>query len=175
MSGLLRGFAIALLAIFALLAIPFGSYVQPLIVMSAIPFGMIGAVWGHLIMGYDLAIISVFGIVALTGVVVNDSLVLVDFINREFKEGAAVDEGDTPGWGGPLQTRPDHLADDLRRPHAAAAGEEPAGQVPHPNGHLPRLRRSLRHLHHADPGAGAVPDPGRPERPRQPPGRFASR
>jgi len=92
MSGLLKGFAIALLAIFALLAIPFGSYFQPLIVMSAIPFGIIGAIWGHMLMGYDLAILSVFGIVALTGVVVNDSLVLVDYINRAVGEHATVEE-----------------------------------------------------------------------------------
>jgi multidrug efflux pump subunit AcrB len=82
MAGLARGFGIAMLVIYGLLAIPFKSYFQPLIVMSAIPFGLIGAVWGHLIMGIDLAILSVFGIVALTGVVVNDSLVMVDFTNR---------------------------------------------------------------------------------------------
>jgi multidrug efflux pump subunit AcrB len=83
MSGLLRGFAIALLLIYALMAIPFRSYVQPLIVMAAIPFGLVGAVWGHLIMRMDLTIMTMFGIVALTGVVVNDSLVLVDFVNRK--------------------------------------------------------------------------------------------
>ena len=62
--------------IYGLLAIPFGSYIQPLIV-RAIPFGLIGAVAGHLIMGMDLTILSMFGVVALTGVVVNDSLVMV--------------------------------------------------------------------------------------------------
>ncbi len=87
MSGLAKGFALALLAIYALLAIPFRSYLQPLIIMSAIPFGLIGAIWGHLVMGMDLTILSMFGIVALTGVVVNDSLVMVDFINREYREG----------------------------------------------------------------------------------------
>jgi multidrug efflux pump subunit AcrB len=92
MAGLARGFALALLAIFALLAIPFKSYLQPLIVMSAIPFGFIGAIWGHLLMGMDLAILSMFGIVALTGVVVNDSLVMVDFINRAFRRGVPLDE-----------------------------------------------------------------------------------
>jgi multidrug efflux pump subunit AcrB len=97
MSGLMRGFAIALLGIFALLAIPFGSYAQPLIVMSAIPFGFVGAIWGHVVMGYDLAIISVFGIVALTGVVVNDSLVLVDFINRAHRTGMPVKEAIAAG------------------------------------------------------------------------------
>ena len=87
MSELVRMFVLALLVIFALMAIPFKSYVQPLIVMSAIPFGLIGAVLGHVIMGHDLSILSMVGIVALTGVVVNDSLVLVDFINRRRAEG----------------------------------------------------------------------------------------
>jgi len=82
MAGLGRGFVFALFAIYALLAVPFRSYLQPLIVMSAIPFGIIGAIWGHVVMGMDLAILSMFGIVALTGVVVNDSLVMVDYINR---------------------------------------------------------------------------------------------
>jgi multidrug efflux pump subunit AcrB len=84
--GLARGFAFALLVIYALLAVPFRSYFQPLIVMSAIPFGLIGAIWGHVVMGLNLAILSFFGLVALTGVVVNDSLVLVDFINRAYRD-----------------------------------------------------------------------------------------
>ena len=83
----MRGFLIALVVIFALLAIPFKSYLQPLIVMSAIPFGLIGAVLGHVLMGLDLTILSMFGIVALTGIVVNDSLVMVDFINRRVRGG----------------------------------------------------------------------------------------
>ncbi len=87
MIGLAKGFAVALLVIYALLAVPFKSYFQPLIVMSAIPFGLIGAIWGHLFMGINLAILSMFGIVALTGVVVNDSLVMVDFINRSRRAG----------------------------------------------------------------------------------------
>ena len=73
--------------IYALLAIPLKSYLQPIIVMSVIPFGMIGAVVGHWIMGMDLTIMSLLGMLALTGVVVNDSLVLVDFINKKRSEG----------------------------------------------------------------------------------------
>lgn len=69
--------------IYMLLAIPFKSYLQPLIVMSVIPFGMIGAVMGHWIMGMELTIMSLLGMLALVGVVVNDSLVLVDFINKK--------------------------------------------------------------------------------------------
>ncbi len=87
LGGLARGFILALLAIYGLLAIPLRSYLQPLVVMSAIPFGIVGAIWGHIIMGLDLTILSMFGVVALAGVVVNDSLVLVDFINRGREHG----------------------------------------------------------------------------------------
>ena len=78
--------------IFALLAIPFRSFTQPFIVMSAIPFGIVGALIGHLVLGYDLSMISIFGIVALAGIVVNDSLVMIDFINRNKEEGLTVRE-----------------------------------------------------------------------------------
>ena len=83
LESLLQGFMVALIVIYAMLAIPFNSFVQPLIVMAVIPFGMVGAVAGHMIMGYDLSIISMFGIVALAGVVVNDSLVLIDAANKK--------------------------------------------------------------------------------------------
>jgi multidrug efflux pump subunit AcrB len=82
MAGLARGFTFALVVIYVLLAVPLKSYAQPLIIMAAIPFGLVGAIAGHLILGLDLTILSMFGLVALTGVVVNDSLVMVDFINR---------------------------------------------------------------------------------------------
>ena len=77
----------ALLVIYALLAIPFRSYMQPFIIMSAIPFGFVGAIFGHLIMGFNLSILSMFGVVALTGVVVNDSLLLVNFVNERRRAG----------------------------------------------------------------------------------------
>jgi len=86
-SALLKGLGMALVFIFALLAIPFKSYLQPFIIMFCIPFGMIGAIAGHLIMGYSLSIMSLFGLVAMSGVVVNDSLVLIDFANRRHREG----------------------------------------------------------------------------------------
>jgi len=82
-----RNFIIALFVVYALLAIPFKSYFQPLVVMTAIPFGLTGALIGHIIMGLNFSMISLIGIVALSGVVVNDSLVLVDFINKYRKEG----------------------------------------------------------------------------------------
>jgi multidrug efflux pump subunit AcrB len=87
LASLGRNFVVAQLAIFALLAIPFRSYMQPVIVMSAIPFGLMGAILGHLLMGLDLTLLSLFGMVALTGVVVNDSLIMIDLINRERAEG----------------------------------------------------------------------------------------
>ena len=86
MGGLQTGFVIALFGIFALLAIPLKSYVQPLIIMSAIPFGLVGAVWGHMLLGYDVSLMSMFGLVALSGVVVNDSLIMVAYINKKRTE-----------------------------------------------------------------------------------------
>ena len=89
LGSLVTNFPIALLAIYALLAVQFRSYLQPLIVMSAIPFGIVGATFGHLLLGYNLSFLSMFGLVALAGVVVNDSLILIDLINRERAEGAS--------------------------------------------------------------------------------------
>jgi len=88
-AALGKGYIIALLCIYALLAIPFRSYFQPLIIMSAIPFGFIGAVVGHMVMGYELTLISLFGIIALSGGVVNDSLVLLHRVNQMRAEGVA--------------------------------------------------------------------------------------
>jgi len=77
-----------MVAIYMLLAIPFRSYIQPAIIMVSIPFGIVGAIVGHLLLGYSLSLLSMFGIVALSGVVVNDALVLMDFANR-----CRIDEG----------------------------------------------------------------------------------
>ena len=93
LSALGTGFALSLLLIYALLAIPFRSYVQPLIVILGIPFSFIGALAGHLLLGYGLSMISLFGMVALAGVMVNDSLVLVVATNRIREEqGVALSE-----------------------------------------------------------------------------------
>ncbi|RTE65118.1 efflux RND transporter permease subunit [Amphritea opalescens] len=78
----------ALVIIYAMLAIPFRSYTQPILVMVAIPFGAVGALLGHLLMGFSLSVVSLMGIIALSGVVVNDSLVLIDYANRKRLEGA---------------------------------------------------------------------------------------
>ena len=92
MAALASSFGFALFVIYALLAIPLRSYAQPLIIMSVIPFGLVGAIAGHLIMGLDFSMISLFGVVALSGVVVNSSLVLVDGVNRRRSEGMSVPE-----------------------------------------------------------------------------------
>ncbi|MFH1419178.1 MAG: efflux RND transporter permease subunit [Planctomycetota bacterium] len=89
-GSLKKDFAIAILLIYVILAGLFRSYVQPLIVMCAIPFGLIGVAAGHYVLGYPITILSLIGLVALTGIVVNDSLILVDFINRRRREGADV-------------------------------------------------------------------------------------
>lgn len=86
-GSLLYGVGFVLFAIYALLAIPFRSYLQPFMVMLVIPYSVGGAIVGHMIMGMNLSFMSLLGILALCGVVVNDSLVLVDFINRRRREG----------------------------------------------------------------------------------------
>jgi multidrug efflux pump subunit AcrB len=88
MSEMAGKFVFALLGIYILMAIPLKSYIQPVIVMTVIPFGMVGAVAGHIVMGLDLSIMSMMGIIALSGVVVNDSLVLVEYVNRHRQDEA---------------------------------------------------------------------------------------
>ncbi len=81
------GFILAILAIYMLIATLFRSYLQPLVILVTIPFGLIGVIWGHLLMGWDLTMISMFGMVGLTGIVVNDAIVLVERINTNIKDG----------------------------------------------------------------------------------------
>jgi len=97
MADVYRGFAVALFGIYCLLAIPFKSFTQPLIVMAAIPFALVGAVAGHLIMGMDLSILSLCGMVGLTGVVVNDSLVLIYTTNRVRQQGNSAHDAISSG------------------------------------------------------------------------------
>jgi multidrug efflux pump subunit AcrB len=89
---LLVAFAVALFLIFALIAIPLRSYSQPLLIMSVIPFGFIGAVLGHVLMGKSISMFSMYGLIALAGVVVNDSLILIDFANKFRAAGATATE-----------------------------------------------------------------------------------
>lgn len=92
MGSLIRGFAVALAIMFVLLAIEFKSSVQPILVMLIIPFGALGAVVGHLVMDMPLTIFSMYGIIALTGIVVNDSIVLIDFINTRTRSGMPIED-----------------------------------------------------------------------------------
>jgi multidrug efflux pump subunit AcrB len=94
-GGLFELVPVALLVIYAILAIPLKSYLQPFVIMSVIPFGMVGAMVGHEIMGYPIAITSLLGMIALAGVVVNSSLVMVDYINRQRMVGMDVSEAVT--------------------------------------------------------------------------------
>ncbi|MFK7850516.1 MAG: efflux RND transporter permease subunit [Akkermansiaceae bacterium] len=84
------GFLAAMLGMYVLIAIPLRSYLQPLIIMSVIPFGLVGAIWGHALLGMNLSIMSMCGLVALAGVVVNDSLVMVDYVNRHRDESETI-------------------------------------------------------------------------------------
>jgi len=89
-GSLKSGIVFVLLVIYTLLAIPFRSYVQPIMVMLVIPFGIVGGILGHMVMGMSLSIMSYMGMLALCGVVVNDSLVLVDYVNKRRAEGTAL-------------------------------------------------------------------------------------
>ena len=90
LGALFRLFPLALLLIYALLAIPLRSYLQPLLIMGVIPFGLVGAIVGHVVMGRPLILTSILGVISVTGVVVNSSLILVDYINRQRRAGVAV-------------------------------------------------------------------------------------
>ena len=100
LDALYRGFVLAMLAIFALLAIPLRSYCKPFIVMAIIPFGLIGMVLGHLVLGVALSAASFMGFFGLSGVVVNDSLVMIDFIDQRLREGAGAKEAIIDGAKG---------------------------------------------------------------------------
>ena len=90
MRDMMKAAVLALFLIYALMAIPLKSYSQPLIIMSVIPFGLIGAVVGHMLLGLSMSIMSIFGLIALAGVVVNDSLIMVDFVNKARAAGHSI-------------------------------------------------------------------------------------
>ncbi len=92
MNSMLLGFIAVLVAMYFLLTIEFKSYFQPFLVLSIIPFGIIGAVFGHIIQGLPFTLFSIYGLVALSGIVVNDSIVLIDFINRRIADGLSLEE-----------------------------------------------------------------------------------
>jgi multidrug efflux pump subunit AcrB len=89
---LVRGFLLGLLGVFALLAFQFRSYVQPLVIMAMIPLALIGVVWGHLALGLDLSMPSMMGFASLAGIVVNDSILLVEFLKLRSRAGLGIAE-----------------------------------------------------------------------------------
>jgi len=91
-GSMIRMFFVALMMIYMLLAIPLKSYLQPLLIMMVIPFGIVGAIWGHLFSGLSISILSLFGMMALSGVVINDSLLLVSFFNKKKQQGLTTTE-----------------------------------------------------------------------------------
>ena len=137
------------LALYALLAIPFRSLYQPFFVMLAVPFGAIGALFGHIIMDITPSYLSIFGILALAGVVVNDSLVMVDFINQKTRAGEdlfeSVIHSGTRRFRPIFLTSGNHLRRIVPDPFRPLA----AGAVPHSDGRLAGIRHPVRHRHHA--------------------------
>ena len=150
----------ALFCIYALLAVPFRSFSQPLIVMSAIPFGIVGAVWGHLLMGFNISIVSLFGIVGLSGVVVNDSLVLIDRVNALRRDGD--NAHDAVVKGGMLRFRAIILTSltTFAGLTPMLLGKKPAGPIPDPHGGEPGVRRHVCHRHHSDSDSQRIYDSG---------------
>jgi multidrug efflux pump subunit AcrB len=100
-DSLYVAYPLAILGIFIIIATMFRSYAQPFIIIFTVPFGIIGAVMGHLLLGYDLSIMSIFGMVALTGVVVNDAIVLIERINENIAEGMPFFDGKGSASGSP--------------------------------------------------------------------------
>lgn len=94
-TSMFVGFVLAMIGMYVLLTMEFRSYAQPLMIMAIIPFGIIGATFGHWVLQLQFTIFSMFGLIALTGVVVNDSIVLLDFVNHRIREGATVREAVT--------------------------------------------------------------------------------
>ena len=103
MGSLKQNFLIVVALIYFILAGLFKSYVQPIIVLSIVPCGIIGAIVGHLVMGYPITFLSMIGIVALTGIVVNDSMILVSFINRKIESGMPLHEAVIEGGKGRMR------------------------------------------------------------------------
>ena len=136
------GAGLALALIYLVLAFVFASYGWPLVVMSVIPFGLVGAVFGHWLMGIDLTILSMFGFFGLSGIVVNDSIILVSFYKEMKRRGfpwrnSIVGCGLLPVAGGAA-----HLAHHHRRPHSADVRDLGPGAVPDPDGGVHRVRSS---------------------------------
>ena len=143
------GSTILLITLYGMLCIALKSLVQPLYVMAAVPFAVIGALLGHIIMGMTPSYLSIFGMLALAGIAVNDTLVMIDFINRRREQGAnALRGGDGGRW---KAVSPDllDLRDDVRWTAPLDARSFVAGPISDSDGRITRLRSSICHLDHA--------------------------
>ena len=155
-EALARSGLLAVMLIFVLLAIPLGSWTQPFLILAAIPFGLAGAVYGHLIMGIDLDSMSLFGMVPLIGIVVNDALVMLDFTNRRRAQGPFGPGGGASVRTGALPGRHPDLADHLRRRNPPVGGEQLSGRPPDSDGGVAGFRSRLRHSGHLVRSAGSL-------------------
>ena len=136
----MRAMLVGLLGVFAILSFQFRSYVEPLTVMIAIPLALIGVIWGHLLMGVDFSMPSMLGFASLAGIVVNDSILLVLFLKAERDAGHDVLTACGQAEPTAVPRDPAHVADDHRRPAAAAGRTQPAGPGADPAGRQHRLR-----------------------------------
>ena len=156
-GSMAAGFLVALLAMFVLLSMEFRSYVQPLLILMIIPFGAVGAIIGHGLMGFPLCFFSVFGLIALSGIIVNDSIVLFDFINARIAEGG-VSPRSHCRCRNPPYVRPVILTstDDRRRVAADLDRNVLAGTNADPGRYQYRLRSPLRDGIDSLPGSGQL-------------------
>ena len=134
--------------IFVVLAWLFASYVQPLIVLSAVPFATIGMIWGHVVLGFDLTILSLIGFIALTGIVVNDSLIFMEFFNPQAARGARHVRSVRRGWTSTYPRHPAHHDHHGARTAAAHARDQLPGAIPDPDGDHDQLRADVRDRRH---------------------------
>jgi len=136
-GALWGGFAIALMVMYALLAVAFNSYAQPLIVMTAIPFGLVGAVIGHILLGFDLSLVSLMGVIALSGVVVNDSLIMIDFANKRSGESSQAFQADNS-----------HYTDNFWRTNSHYPGNFKTGYASDSHGNFIGIWNRFRNSHY---------------------------
>ena len=159
LGALYRGFAIALLMIFVLLAIPLRSYTKPFIIMAVLPFGFIGVILGHWVLGVALSAVSFMGIFGLSGVAVNDSLVMIDFIDQKTQRRCPDTHGNHRRRSGAFSSDYAHFRDDFPGLHPSHSGTLHSGPVPDPLCRIARFRYSLHHGHSYDGRPGVIHDP----------------
>ena len=155
-EALARSGLLAVMLIFVLLAIPLGSWTQPFLILAAIPFGLAGALFGHLIMGINLDSMSLFGMVPLIGIVVNDALVMLDFTNRRRARGAIGPGGGARVRTGAFPGRDSHVRHHLRRRDPVVGGAQLSGRPADSDGGVAGFRGRLRDVGHAVRGARSL-------------------